>query len=143
MFQGPATNVAIFAFLLNLPWEFLQSPLYQSMRDAPHWEAVQRCTLATLGDVAIMVFAYECIALAHRYQHWFERPTVGRLSGFIAIGVLVTIVMERLALIDPTHGWKYASAMPIIPLLGVGLAPVMQWIVLPLLAIWFVNRQLT
>ena len=141
--RSPAANVAIFALLLNFPWELLQSPLYRSMLDAPHWKAVQRCTLATLGDVIIMVLAYECVALAVHTQRWFERPTLGRLSGFVALGILMTIVMERLALVDQTLGWQYADAMPIIPLIGVGLAPVMQWIVLPPLAIWFVKRQIT
>ncbi len=141
--QSPVANIAVFAFLLNFPWEFLQTPLYQSMLEAAHWKATQRCTLATLGDVVIMVFAYGCIALTTHTLRWFERPTIGRLSGFVAVGVLVTVVIERLAFGDQSLGWRYASAMPIIPLVHVGLAPVMQWIILPLVAVWFVKRQLT
>ncbi len=141
--RSPLANIAVFAFLLNFPWEFLQTPLYQSMLDAAHWKATQRCTLATLGDVVIMVLAYGCIALTARSVSWFERPTIGRLSGFVVVGVLVTVVIERLALSDQSLGWRYSSAMPIMPLVHVGLAPVMQWIILPLVAVWFVKRQLT
>ena len=39
----PEFNVAIFALLLNLPWEFLQVPLYEGMSEAPHWNAVKSC----------------------------------------------------------------------------------------------------
>ena len=37
--DAPAVNVALFAFLLNYPWEFLQVPLFRDMPTAPHWEA--------------------------------------------------------------------------------------------------------
>jgi hypothetical protein len=33
--------------------------------------------------------------------------------------------------------------MPVVPLLEVGLSPLLQWIVLPPLIVWFVRRQLT
>jgi len=33
--------------------------------------------------------------------------------------------------------------MPVIPLLGVGLSPLLQWVVLPPIVVWFVRRQLT
>ena len=32
--------------------------------------------------------------------------------------------------------------MPVIPGIGVGLSPLLQWIILPLLLVWFVRRQL-
>ena len=37
--------------------------------------------------------------------------------------------------------WTYSSLMPIIPGLGVGLVPVLQWIVLPPLVAALVARQ--
>lgn len=35
--SAPELHVALFAFLLNLPWEFLQVPLYVGMPTMPHW----------------------------------------------------------------------------------------------------------
>jgi hypothetical protein len=69
-------------------------------------------------------------------------PTRGRVAGFVAVGLLITIVMERLAT-GLFARWAYADAMPVVPLLEVGLSPLLQWIVLPPLIVWFVRRQLT
>jgi hypothetical protein len=49
--------------------------------------------------------------------------------------------MERLAT-GPLGRWAYADAMPVVPVLEVGLSPLVQWIVLPPLIVWFVRRQL-
>ena len=32
--------------------------------------------------------------------------------------------------------------MPIVPVVGIGLTPLLQWLLIPPLAIWFVRRQL-
>lgn len=139
--EAPAANVAAFAFLLNHPWEFLQVPLFRGMAAAPHWEAVKVCTAATLGDAAIAVVAFRAVAAAAGTR-WILRPTAGRIAGFVAVGVAITVVAERLAT-GPLERWGYAEAMPIVPVLGVGLAPVLQWVLLPPLVAWFVRRQLT
>jgi hypothetical protein len=60
----------------------------------------------------------------------------------VTIGVLITILMEWLAT-QVLSRWAYAESMPVIPLLRVGLAPLLQWVVLPPIVVWFVRRQLT
>lgn len=35
------------------------------------------------------------------------------------------------------------ASMPVVPFLEVGLAPLLQWILLPPIALWIVRRQLT
>jgi hypothetical protein len=64
------------------------------------------------------------------------------VAGFVGAGVVITIVMERLAT-GPLGRWAYAERMPIVPLADVGLSPLLQWFVLPPLIVWFVRRQLT
>lgn len=49
----PEFNVVLFAFLLNLPWELWQVPLFDHMPLAPHWEAVKTCSRAAVGDAVI------------------------------------------------------------------------------------------
>lgn len=58
----PWAALAGFAFLLNFAWEMDQAPLYRAMATAPHWTAVRICTLATAGDVAILLMACGLIA---------------------------------------------------------------------------------
>lgn len=138
----PEFNIAVFAVLLNFPWEFLQVPFFSGMPAAEHWDGVVTCTRATLGDAVIMLVAYECVSLrAGRY--WLLRPTWSRVGSFVAAGLVITVVIEKLAVSGLwMGGWSYAERMVIVPLLGVGLTPVLQWLLLPPLAIWFSRRQL-
>ena len=138
----PELNVAFFAFLLNFVWEFLQVPFFRGMAEAPHWEAVQSCTLATLGDAGIALVAFWIVALAARSRSWVIHPTARQLMGFLAVGVVITITFEWLAT-EVLDRWSYAESMPTLPLLGTGVLPILQWIVLPPVVVWLVRRQLT
>lgn len=60
----------------------------------------------------------------------------------MSAGVTITVVFERLAT-GPLGSWAYAETMPVVPVLEVGVLPLLQWIVLPPLMVWFVRRQLT
>ena len=140
----PELNVFAFAMLLNFPWEFLQTPLFEGMAAAPHWLAVQRCAIATIGDGVIMLVAFWCVAGVSKTRAWVLKPRLRQVSGFAAVGLVITIVVERLATMDLwPMPWSYSSAMPIVPLVGAGLSPLLQWILLPPLVVWFVRRQLT
>jgi hypothetical protein len=139
--DAPETNVAIFAFLLNLPWELAQVPLFAGMATAQHWSAILACGAATLGDVTIALAAFWTVAAGVGARRWVLAPTRGRVAAFVAVGMVITTVMERLA--TGLFGrWAYAEAMPVVPVLEVGLSPLLQWIVLPPLIVWFVRRQL-
>lgn len=60
----------------------------------------------------------------------------------MAVGVLITIAAEWV-LTEGIERWTYAPSMPTLPVLGTGLLPLLQWIILPPLVVWFVHRQLT
>ena len=60
---------------------------------------------------------------------------------FLEIGLVITILFELLAT-GPLNRWQYDELMPMVPLIGVGAAPVAQWVILPLLQLWFVKRQI-
>jgi hypothetical protein len=139
---SPEFNIAIFALLLNLPWEFLQVPFFSEMPSTEHWNGVKTCVRATAGDAAIMLLAYWMVAVAWRDRHWLRRPRAGHLFLFLADGVAITIAIERLALAGAWIGsWSYSERMLIIPVLEVGFSPVLQWLVLPPLVLWFARRQ--
>lgn len=137
----PELNVALFAFLLNFPWEFLQVPLFKEMPDMGHWEAVLFCTRATLGDVLIALSAYWVVAGFRRSWDWLRQPDALAFLLFIAVGIVITIVLEWHATVLQQR-WEYADSMPTMPLLGTGLAPLMQWLLLPPLILWLARRQM-
>lgn len=138
----PEFNIAVFALLLNYPWEFLQVPFFEGMQDSRHWDAVLFCSRAAAGDAVVALVAYWAVALVVRSRHWVLRPTRGSVPGFIAAAVVITVGLEWAAT-DILNRWQYSPAMPVVPGTGTGLLPLLQWILLPPLIVWFVRRQLT
>jgi hypothetical protein len=68
---------------------------------------------------------------------WILSMTKSGVVSFLAIGLVITVIFEILAT-GPLNRWEYSELMPTI---GVGVAPVAQWVILPLLQLWFVKRQ--
>lgn len=139
----PEFNVATFALLLNFAWEILQAPLYAGMADMPHAQVTRACLQATVGDAVIMLLAYGAVAVVARSRRWIVAASGWQLTLFIAIGVSITAAIEWLAARGHWIGnWSYLPTMPLVPGTGIGGAPLLQWVVLPLLTVWFVRRQL-
>lgn len=140
LFRTPEFNVVAFAFLLNLPWEVWQVPFFRGMAEQPHWIGVKACTLATFGDAGIALIAFWATAFFARTRHWLTQP--GRLDTalFIGVGIVATILMEALGT-GVLDRWTYSDAMPRLPVIGTGMAPLLQWLVIPPLVLWFVGRQ--
>lgn len=140
---SPEFNIFIFAALLHLPWEFLQVPFFSGMPQVDHWQGIRTCVRATLGDVVIMLMAYWIVAIAFRRRYWLSQPTARELFLFVATGVGITVLIERMALAGIwLGGWAYSERMYMIPLLEVGLSPVLQWLLLPPLVAWLARRQI-
>ena len=138
----PELNVAIFSFLTNFVWEMWQIPFFAATPSVPHWVGVVACTQATFGDAAISLVAFWCVAAFARSRLWILDSRPSQVVGFVAVGVVITIILEALAT-GPLERWSYTSSMPTLPVLGTGIIPLLQWILLPPLTIWFVRRQLT
>lgn len=138
----PELNVGVFALLLNFPWEFLQAPLFKGMAAAPHWPATRVCAAAALGDAGVNLVVYWIISASIGSRQWVRAPAPRAIVGFIACIVVLNLGIEKVAT-DAFGRWAYAEPMPIVPLIRVGAAPLLQWILLPPIALWLVRRQLT
>jgi hypothetical protein len=55
------------------------------------------CGRATLGDVVVALVAFWAVALAVGARGWVLTPTRAWIAGFVAVGVLITIVIEQLS----------------------------------------------
>ena len=38
--------------------------------------------------------------------------------------------------INVRGSWAYSDLMPVVPVIGTGLAPLLQWVIVPTLALW-------
>lgn len=134
----PWTTLALFSFLLHFVWEMLAIAFYTGMLEMAHGDGVRSCLLATIGDVVITLVAYAVVALRTE-RAWLTRPTRGAILGYLGIGLGITVIVEYGSVYQLAR-WTYAPAMPVVA--GVGVWPLLQWIVLPLLTLWLTRRHL-
>ncbi len=128
--------VSVFGLLTNLVWENLQAPLYQGYNN--FWQHFQICLIASLGDVAIIILLYVLFALIFRNILWFQNLNWKSILFLIIIGTIIGIGIEKWALI--TGRWNYTESMLVIPFLNVGLIPVLQMMLLPLLTFYVAKK---
>ncbi len=128
-----------FVLLVNLAWEFAQLPLYTIWQTAPLSELIFVAAHCTLGDVIIATMALMLTLLLIGDATW---PQAGYWRVALlttAAGLAYTIYSEWLN-VSVRASWAYAPAMPVVPLLGIGLSPLLQWLVIPPLAFWYAGQ---
>ena len=125
------------SFLLHLVWENVQAPLFEGyVSFVQHFPI---CLVATAtGDMTVMFVLYLLLALAHCNLRWaadtrsYAHPLTWILPP--VVGALFAIIIELRA-VYVFHYWSYSAAMPIVSGLGVGLTPILQMVVVPLVTL--------
>lgn len=137
----PELPLAGFGFLVHFVWEMLQVPWFTGMLEASHGSVVSLCVRATLGDVLILLAAFWAGSAVVRHRGWLV--TGQRMPAVITVaaGVITTVIFEWLAT-GALGRWSYAEAMPVIPGIGIGLTPFLQWLLLPPLALWLTRNHI-
>ena len=130
----PEVTVAFLSFVLHFVWEFLQVPTYADMATMAHWDGVKLCTSATFGDVGFALTAFWTASAVARTRHWLERPSLAQVLVFLAVGIALTVGFEYYYT-NVSLRWTYSELMPLLPPLGTGMSPLLQWIVIPLLVV--------
>ena len=129
--SGRWIAVILVTFALHFAWEMAQGNLFRQMQSMPFWRATAWCARATAGDLVITTIAFSAAAMSGGL-HWpLIRRRLSPALIFLTVGILITIGYEIYAV--STGRWAYDEQMPQI--LGIGLSPLLQWIVIPLLEI--------
>ena len=131
---------SLLTFVFHFSWEILQAPLFARMPTMSHWQATLVCLKATFGDVGIALAGFAAAALWDQNSRWFIAPSAGALIAYLTTGLLITIAFEWHA-VHWANRWAYSDVMPIVPVIRVGLAPVMQWIILPTVVFFLLQRH--
>jgi hypothetical protein len=133
---------ALAAFVLNWPWELLHTPVYSQMAGRPWRETLPMATVASLGDIAIALAIYGVGALASGDWRWGMCGRWHVYATCALLGAACAVSYEWRAL--AVGRWSYTERMPMVPLLGVGLWPLLQLTVLVPLAFalgrWWSDR---
>lgn len=123
------------ALPLNLAWELLQAPAFGTMGDT--WlKGFLVCAVAAVGDGVIALLLFGAGVAAFRQRRWFAPFRPGRYLGIIAIAVFIQVAVEWVALVQGR--WSYQPWHP--TLLGIGLLPVLQAVVVVPLMFWLLSR---
>ncbi|MBL8670754.1 MAG: hypothetical protein JNK11_08900 [Alphaproteobacteria bacterium] len=117
----------------HLAWETLQLPLYTIWAEAPMPRLAWAVLHCTAGDIAIATASLSLALALLASPQWpaFRYRRVATAA--IAIGVAYTVYSEWLNT-TVRKDWAYAAAMPVLGPLGTGLAPLLQWVVVPAVA---------
>jgi hypothetical protein len=123
--------VYVIAFGINLIWEMLQMPFYEQMAFTDVGSYLM-CLKASFGDANIVIAIYGLGLLLFRRWRWPLGMNLWKVLYLVAIGGTVAVLIEHFAL--RADRWSYSSLMPLLPLLGTGLIPFLQLIILPYLS---------
>ena len=135
----PEAILVVLAFAFHTTWEFLQDPLYAGLAARPHADVRIACLQAAAGDVVMTLASFYVAATTSRSRFWFIHPTNVAVAAWFLTGLLLTVSLEWRA--AGNGEWMYAPSMPIVPILRVGLAPLAQWIVIPALLLFLIQRH--
>lgn len=130
------------SIVANLVWEFLQLPLYTLWATGTRKEQMFAVLHCTIGDAMIAgVSLLAALALFAR-EAWPSSGVARVYAASLGFGVVYTIFSEWLNT-SVRGSWTYSDLMPVVPVIGTGLAPPMQWLLIPTLAQWIaVGRAL-
>ena len=96
------------------------------------------CGIAALGDIAMTLAIFGVVALAYKDIRWIEDMHHGKylLAGFV--GLLFAIIFEQFA--TQTTRWEYSVLMPLVPILKVGVSPLLQMTLLTPVIFWVTTK---
>jgi len=117
----------------NLTWEFAQLPLYTLWNTGSATEIIFAVLHCTGGDVLIAGATLVGSLLLMGAAEWPHARFWPVAILTVASGFGTTAFSE---LRNTARGaWTYSDLMPVLPGTGIGLAPLAQWVVIPILAL--------
>lgn len=122
--------------VLHFVWEVAHMPLYTLWQTGTRHEIVFAALHCTVGDFLIALTTLTAAVLISGNKQWPEERFVGVFVVTLFTGILYTAFSEWLNS-EIRASWEYNEAMPVVPFVGMGLSPLMQWIVVPTVALFF------
>lgn len=125
----------------NLVWEFAHLPLYTLWRSASAGELIFAALHCTAGDALIATATLVLALLLLGNAQWPRDRAVYRRVAVLTLlsGLAYTVFSEWLN-VTVREAWTYSPHMPVLPWIGTGLSPVLQWLLIPVVAFWWAVR---
>jgi hypothetical protein len=129
----------VLSVFLHLGWELLQLPLYTMWATDPLLKQAFAVGHCTIGDAMIAGLTLLIALSVAGNSHWPAERWRAVWITTVVLGMTYTIYSEWLN-INVRGNWAYAASMPTLPFIGTGLAPLLQWLVVPSLALLSAGR---
>lgn len=124
----------------NFPWEMVHSLWY---RGAENWDWKRHllcCGLASLADGIGTAAIFGIGAMIFNERRWTRQLSLIRLGVTGLLGLIGAVAVEQSAL--RFGWWAYEPTMPRVPGTELGLSPLVQFIIVPLVVLfWVLPRQ--
>jgi hypothetical protein len=114
--------------LANAVWELAQLPLYAIWSHGTPRDKLVAVSHCTAGDILIAVNAWLFAVVVAGTPHWPAEAVRRVALLIIACGLAYTGYSEWLNA-TVRQSWTYSDSMPVIPGLGVGVSPMLQWLI--------------
>lgn len=118
----------------HLLWEIFQMPLYTLWTEGTFREIAFAVAHCTGGDILIALASLTGALILAGDADWPAHRFCEVAALTLLLGIAYTVYSEWLN-VSVRRSWAYAPSMPTLPPLGTGLAPVLQWIVIPSVAL--------
>jgi hypothetical protein len=125
----------------NLAWEFAHMPLYTLWQTGTAREIIVAALHCTGGDVLIAFSSLAAALLLFGRGAWPQAGYWKVAAPAIAFGIAYTLFSEWVN-VQVRETWVYGDLMPITPVIGTGLSPLAQWVLLPSFAFCWAGRAL-
>lgn len=138
--NNPLLNFLFFSYVLNATWEWSQSPFFiDTVTDLNTivWYRIH----CSLGDTIILLAGYAVISLYHKGLNWIYHPKGRDYLILVLFGFFYTFFSEYIN-VYIKHNWSYSQHMPLVPLIHIGVIPLVQWIILPPIIVFITKRQI-
>ncbi len=123
----------------NVVWECVQLPLYTLWNAGSAAQITYAVVHCTGGDVLIAGAALVGSLLLFGVTDWPRARFLPVAAATLISGIAATAYIEHLNTVR--GNWTYSDLMPLLPGTDVGLAPLAQWIVVPVVAFVFVRPR--
>ena len=130
-------SIFFIGFFLNLIWENVQAPLYQ--RYTNFWDHFMMCFWASLVDAAVILLLYSLFAIWYKNLFWIKHLNWKNGLLLMLFGAAVALGFEYWAF--ENEMWAYTERMLVVGILEIGLSPLLQMMLLPVITLYVSYRM--
>lgn len=114
-------------------------PFFENM--GWNWADTGFCAAASVADTVMVLLIYYVFAFIYSDSLWVTHLSVARVTTIVITGAVGAIFGELRHLSGGS--WSYSQLMPTLPVVDVGLIPVLQFMILPLCIYYLAYKNIT